>query len=55
MAGNTTTTLYPLSRREFLALGMLGVVAALGGCGSSQTTLAQQHAQQRPRSRTANP
>ena len=39
MARDTTTTLHPVSRREFLALGMLGVAAALGGCGSSQNTL----------------
>ena len=40
MARDTTTTLHPVSRREFLALGMFGVAAAaLGGCGSGQNTL----------------
>ena len=39
MARDTTTNFHPVSRREFLALGMLGVAAALGGCGSSQSTL----------------
>ena len=39
MARDTTTNFHPVSRREFLALGMLGVAAALGGCSSSQSTL----------------
>ena len=39
MAGDTTITFHSVSRREFFALGMLGVAAAaLGGCGSSQNT-----------------
>ena len=40
MARNTAATLYPVSRREFLTLGMLGAVASvLGGCGSNQPAL----------------